>query len=708
MAKVPVIGMYDDDYTHLVGTEMDSDEFDAIFDKTPMELNVERPAMLFFLTRYACTAVEKEWDRIVCKVLSETYGEKTWLEATSGLVYARPMQRTVMCPREGMENRDFYILCRTFIKFLSVFIRRLHFLGEENLPEGARYYSEGFTSVKDAKLFLRHTIRSLMDFRCRMMHSMAAISSREALAFVLTIRKVRQILLPLRPPIVPAATRLDKMKEEVDPGVFLDEAVGWLKDMCIDDVEPFVIDVHRKSIYQVMRLFGFIILTMLNRYLEEPVKFIVGEEEAVSQVKDFGNKCPWPYILVYRDFVREHVKERKDFLDMRRGEPEGEEQTPRGRLRQRLKRYKKPKDPTRDIVDECAPQMNSAVTVLGGAFSLRTLVNYSREEDLKPTRIRNCTKACHYLASNLTGDKELFAEMKRKIERVEPEETFEVEERKREVKFWPQEYPILVGCARDETSREDDRHLWLSPSMNAGPLVGRAGILKEILQSISDSLGRLSPARVLLAGEPGIGKTSLAISTAFRLRKKCAEHYWLTATNRNMLLRSLSELGAFLRAENRRFEEVKDDVRVAKLRLDSTERPIMLLIDDLQDIRLLDEFVPREHHVIITSSDENVIEQAGKMAVDVFKLRPLTTEEGLRLLKTRCRCARDEGTKQMLFGNPDLSEWLENDLRLIPRSVENAAFILLDHDLTEAKKQFEICSGLGNRFDDYEAESIKP
>ncbi|GAA0938512.1 FxSxx-COOH system tetratricopeptide repeat protein [Actinocorallia libanotica] len=196
----------------------------------------------------------------------------------------------------------------------------------------------------------------------------------------------------------------------------------------------------------------------------------------------------------------------------------------------------------------------------------------------------------------------------------------------------------LLSGSRSETrfpgSRKSDPTIW-----NVGPrnvtFTGRGSALEQL----RDQLLRRGQSVVVpqaLYGLGGVGKTHVALEYAHRFRTDYDVVWWISAEFKDRVNSSLAELAGKLGiAVGESVAEAAAAAREA-LRLGTPYKRWLLIFDNADDPAELQDDLPENGHVLITSRNQNWAQIAASLEIDVF-----TSDESIAHLKRKVPAITD-------------------------------------------------------------------
>ena len=184
---------------------------------------------------------------------------------------------------------------------------------------------------------------------------------------------------------------------------------------------------------------------------------------------------------------------------------------------------------------------------------------------------------------------------------------------------------IILAAARGEPlrlRREPPLFGGAMPRPNSN-FIGRKAVLSSVEKLVKDEIGSPAVIVIALCGMPGTGKTSIARACVDLLAPEYAGVWWIKGEKRESVVSGLAALVARLGAQRVGGPDSDRDAetaaRAAVARIERFERPMLLVFDNVDEPRLLDEFLPtRGAHVLITSRRSDWHGQAREVVVDVM------------------------------------------------------------------------------------------
>jgi tetratricopeptide (TPR) repeat protein len=183
---------------------------------------------------------------------------------------------------------------------------------------------------------------------------------------------------------------------------------------------------------------------------------------------------------------------------------------------------------------------------------------------------------------------------------------------------------------------QQTRRRWKIPYQRNPYFIGRDNLFDDLHSAFFSEAGIL---RQVLVGQPGIGKTQIAIEYAYRYGERYQAILWATAETADTLISDFARIASILQLPERDDPDGQHIVEVVKLWLDSNSG-WLLILDNVDDPNLLDGFLPQEGrgHVLLTARDPEVGTRATTITVD--KMR---RDDGATLLLRRSKIVPEQG-----------------------------------------------------------------
>ncbi|WP_344820088.1 helix-turn-helix domain-containing protein, partial [Actinoplanes cyaneus] len=205
----------------------------------------------------------------------------------------------------------------------------------------------------------------------------------------------------------------------------------------------------------------------------------------------------------------------------------------------------------------------------------------------------------------------------------------------------PEELGDLADTVREQRARAAGRPRLCALPRTVGDFVGRASELERLHRHALAGLGQAPVA--LIHGQPGLGKTALAVRLADQLRDRYPDgllYLDLRGTDAEPMTPgdALLRLLRALEVGSRRIGET-DDERSSQLRAVLGERRCLLVLDNAGSEAQVRPLLPAEGRSLAVVTSRRVL--AGLPGVERIALAPLTPDESATLLRAIAAQAAD-------------------------------------------------------------------
>lgn len=163
---------------------------------------------------------------------------------------------------------------------------------------------------------------------------------------------------------------------------------------------------------------------------------------------------------------------------------------------------------------------------------------------------------------------------------------------------------------------------------------GREDILTTLAHTLQNrQVAALTQAQAI-SGLGGIGKTQIAVEYAYRSREHYQAMFWVTAASRDALISDFVMLAALLGLPERDEQDQHLVVRAVKLWLATTNVRWLLILDNVDDLEMLAEFLPAQGigDVLMTTR----LQALGALAHGI-EVEKMGEEEGITFLLRRTK-----------------------------------------------------------------------
>ncbi|MFI4994410.1 MAG: tetratricopeptide repeat protein [Hyphomicrobiales bacterium] len=204
---------------------------------------------------------------------------------------------------------------------------------------------------------------------------------------------------------------------------------------------------------------------------------------------------------------------------------------------------------------------------------------------------------------------------------------------------------IILAAAKGEPlrlRREPPVFGGSMPRKNAN-FTGRRRVLAEVESLVRGEAGSTALVVVAICGLAGMGKTSIARACIDMLSPDYPGVWWINGQSRQDIVNGLAALGARLDPKLENEAELGKVARAALARIERSERPLLLVFDNVDNQSDIDEFLPaRGAHVLVTSRRSDWHGRAHEVAVD-----SMDEEEAVAFLQMRAGRKDEAGARRL-------------------------------------------------------------
>jgi tetratricopeptide (TPR) repeat protein len=180
------------------------------------------------------------------------------------------------------------------------------------------------------------------------------------------------------------------------------------------------------------------------------------------------------------------------------------------------------------------------------------------------------------------------------------------------------------------------------PKKNSN-FTGREQIIAKITSLARGDPGSMALVVVAICGLAGTGKTSLARACVDALAEEYAVVWWINARTRQDIMAGLAALGMRLDPTAQQEADVEKAARAVLLRIERSERPFLLMFDNVEHPGDIDDLLPaRGAHVLVTSRRTDWHGRAHEVAVDV-----MDEDEAVSFLQARSGRKDEAGARRL-------------------------------------------------------------
>jgi tetratricopeptide (TPR) repeat protein/transcriptional regulator with XRE-family HTH domain len=175
--------------------------------------------------------------------------------------------------------------------------------------------------------------------------------------------------------------------------------------------------------------------------------------------------------------------------------------------------------------------------------------------------------------------------------------------------------------------------IWNVPFQHNSFFTGREQELMHLYQRLHGGKSRAARAVQALCGLAGMGKTQTAVEYSYRFYEEYQAVLWVRADTREMLIADFVALASLLDLPERDERDQQHVVKAVKGWL-KEHRDWLLILDNIEDLALIQEFVPPIHqgHILLTMR----VQATGTLAQSLT-LRKMEAQEGALFLLRRAK-----------------------------------------------------------------------
>ncbi len=178
---------------------------------------------------------------------------------------------------------------------------------------------------------------------------------------------------------------------------------------------------------------------------------------------------------------------------------------------------------------------------------------------------------------------------------------------------------IILSTARGEplsVRREPPIFGGSMPKTNSN-FTGRQELIAKIASLARGDPGSTALVVVAISGLPGTGKTSLTRACVDALAPEYTAVWWISAHTRQDIMAGLAALGVRFEPTGEHEADVEKGARTMLARIERSERPILLIFDNVEQPADIDDLLPaRGAHVLVTSRRSDWQGRAHEVVVD--------------------------------------------------------------------------------------------
>ena len=174
---------------------------------------------------------------------------------------------------------------------------------------------------------------------------------------------------------------------------------------------------------------------------------------------------------------------------------------------------------------------------------------------------------------------------------------------------------------------------------------GRKEILEVLHMQLSGNKAVALTQSSALHGLGGVGKTQVALEYAYRYALEYSAVFWIAAETQGNIMTSLQHVAEVLQLPER-VENDQQRVVAATLRWLSTHGQWLLICDNVEDLSLLDHFLPANRPGAILLTTRYQILGTFAQGLDLL---PMEYEEGVLFLLHRAKLLKPEPTSEQMW-----------------------------------------------------------
>ncbi|KAI0864359.1 hypothetical protein F4860DRAFT_441662 [Xylaria cubensis] len=250
---------------------------------------------------------------------------------------------------------------------------------------------------------------------------------------------------------------------------------------------------------------------------------------------------------------------------------------------------------------------------------------------------------------------------------------------------------------------------WVVPFGRNKDFVGREEILKRIVESVRPGAEMEDCQRIAIEGLGGVGKTQIALETAFRVKAlypHCSV-FWVPAVDAASFESALLKIGQQIKVKG--IDDDKADVRsLVQTALSESRDAWLLIVDNADDLELLfgsaalRDCLPFscKGSILFTTRNHEAVRKLGIRSSDVIHVSGMNETEATDLFKRNLDIGR--------MGDPRVTAELLESLAYLPLAIKQASAYMDQTGIT-MRRYLELCRSndetflklLGKEFEDY-------
>ena len=216
--------------------------------------------------------------------------------------------------------------------------------------------------------------------------------------------------------------------------------------------------------------------------------------------------------------------------------------------------------------------------------------------------------------------------------------------------------------------------------------IGREAELDQLLHLVPPACEKDDCQRTVVEGLGGIGKTQLSLEAAYLVRERYPECsvFWVSAVSSTTFENAYRAIGETLQLQDAGGGGANIP-KVVKNRLEKTQKPWLLIVDNVDDLKLLngddglESYLPfnRKGSILFTTRNHEVTVQLGVSKKNTIKMIEMTEDEAIEMLQ-------NDLDSEQLNDKQSISELIQC-LAHIPLAIKQASAYMLEAGISPAK-----------------------
>lgn len=252
-----------------------------------------------------------------------------------------------------------------------------------------------------------------------------------------------------------------------------------------------------------------------------------------------------------------------------------------------------------------------------------------------------------------------------------------------------------------ERSSEVQHHYFMVPFGRNENFIGRESILDEVLSKIPPEANKDDCQRTAIEGLGGIGKTQIALETAYRFREQYpnCSIFWVPAIDTSSFENAYRSIGLKLGLKKVNDDNVDVKMLVKTALSHEDVGNWLLIIDSADDLKLqfadttLSEYLPfnRKGSILFTTRNHKAVIDLDIPPKDIMAISGMTDNEAMDLLRTGLKenQTRDEKNMKLLL------EFLAN----LPLAIKQASSYMASNTNVTVSEYLDFCQSNDDMID---------